>query len=242
MKIKKAFTLAEILIVLIVIGAIAALTLPNLMKGVTSAQFKSAYQKAFTTISSIASMEKVAGQLPSNSSADSMVNFFAALNQSLSVKEFSILPAEGDDSFALLKAGETYTSINYGGSKFGGGDKIYDTKIAAAVGTFSPWIITDDNVAYAIKAVSGGTCASKAALNSADPDKIINKTCLLIIVDTNGLAKGPNALETQLLSLTKETKLGDLTGDRYYIYLGNDGVAAGSKEYSATARIMGDMK
>ena len=45
MRIKKGFTLAEILIVLMVIGVIATMTIPSLMKGVAEAQYKAAYKK-----------------------------------------------------------------------------------------------------------------------------------------------------------------------------------------------------
>ena len=41
------FTLAEILIVLMVIGIIATMTIPGLMKGVQEAQYKTAYKKAY---------------------------------------------------------------------------------------------------------------------------------------------------------------------------------------------------
>ena len=49
MRIKKGFTLAEILIVLMVIGIIATMTIPGLMKGVQEAQYKTAYKKAYLT-------------------------------------------------------------------------------------------------------------------------------------------------------------------------------------------------
>ena len=45
MRIKKGFTLAEILIVLMVIGVIATMTVPSLMKGVNEATYKTAYKK-----------------------------------------------------------------------------------------------------------------------------------------------------------------------------------------------------
>ena len=50
MRLKKGFTLAEILIVLMVIGVIATLTVPTMMKGVTEAQLKTSYKKAYNTI------------------------------------------------------------------------------------------------------------------------------------------------------------------------------------------------
>ena len=48
MRIKKGFTLAEILIVLMVIGAIATITVPSIIKGVKEAQIKTAYKNTST--------------------------------------------------------------------------------------------------------------------------------------------------------------------------------------------------
>ena len=87
MRVKKGFTLAEILIVLMVIGVIATMTVPSLMKGVNEAQFKTAYKKAFNAVTNIAAVEKISGQLPTSNSLTSAKNFFASLNANLSVKE-----------------------------------------------------------------------------------------------------------------------------------------------------------
>lgn len=45
---KKAFTLAEVLITLGVIGIVAAITIPTLIKNTQDAEFKTAYKKAFS--------------------------------------------------------------------------------------------------------------------------------------------------------------------------------------------------
>ena len=47
MRIKKGFTLAEILIVLMVIGVIATMTIPSVMKGVVDAQIKTGYKRRY---------------------------------------------------------------------------------------------------------------------------------------------------------------------------------------------------
>ena len=48
--IKKGFTLAEVLVTLLVIGVIAALTIPQLINSTEERQFKTAYKKAVSTI------------------------------------------------------------------------------------------------------------------------------------------------------------------------------------------------
>ncbi|MCR4881307.1 MAG: type II secretion system GspH family protein [bacterium] len=50
MMMKKAFTLAEVLVTLLVIGVIAALTIPQLINSTEDRQYKTAYKKAVSTI------------------------------------------------------------------------------------------------------------------------------------------------------------------------------------------------
>ena len=59
MRFKKGFTLAEILIVLMVIGVIATMTVPSMMKGVQEAQYKTGFKKAYNTITNLYAMLQV---------------------------------------------------------------------------------------------------------------------------------------------------------------------------------------
>ena len=47
---KNAFTLAEVLITLGIIGVVAAMTIPTLISNTNGAQFKTAYKKALSTM------------------------------------------------------------------------------------------------------------------------------------------------------------------------------------------------
>ena len=51
MKNKKAFTLAEVLITLTIIGVIAAITIPNLMQKYTKHQYVVGLKKAYSELS-----------------------------------------------------------------------------------------------------------------------------------------------------------------------------------------------
>lgn len=51
MRRKQAFTLAEVLLVLSVIGVVAALTIPTLIQKISDDQYKSAFKKAYSTAS-----------------------------------------------------------------------------------------------------------------------------------------------------------------------------------------------
>ena len=50
-KIKKGFSLAEVLVTLTVIAVLAVLTIPALMNDIQNAQYKTAYRKAFSIAS-----------------------------------------------------------------------------------------------------------------------------------------------------------------------------------------------
>ena len=50
---KKGFTIAEVLITIGIIGIVAAMTIPGLIKNYQERQFKTAYKKAYSEISQI---------------------------------------------------------------------------------------------------------------------------------------------------------------------------------------------
>lgn len=84
-KFLNGFTLAEVLITLGVIGIVAAMTIPTLMKSISDVQFKSAYKKAFSAASQ-ALMSAGEQDLLSYSSAEGdtvnhLNNFQAFMNQ-----------------------------------------------------------------------------------------------------------------------------------------------------------------
>ncbi len=243
MRIKKAFTLAEILIVLMVIGVIATMTVPSLMKGVNEAQFKTAYKKAFNAVTNIAAVEKIAGQLPTSNSITSAKNFFASLNSNLSVKEYDVRDLSSTE---LLTSDNTVTKVTWQGTTYG------STSTSAIAGTSSnnaesPWIITEDGLAYKVlndNTIGDTGCNTKAIImeqTSAASAK--SNSCLVVAVDVNGLAKGPNKVEDQVKSgVVSSSKMNQLEGDRYYIFIGNDGVSAGPKSVTVSGRLMSDMK
>ncbi len=249
MRFKKAFTLAEILIVLTVVGIIATMTVPTLTKGVNEAQYKTAYQKAYNVVSNIAGIEKANSNLPSAADATAILNFFKALDENLDVEKYAMM--DGTNNFwstTLSNSSNAKTSITYNGTTFGEGG----TPIAAgnaASNSWSPWIITADNLAYTVTAPSGATCSSKAAINNAASQSgAISATCLLVGVDVNGLHKGPNKAEPQLASgtwydgLTSGVKLKSLTGDRFIIMIGNNGVAKGNEDVTLSGRLLAGLK
>ena len=62
MKNKRAFTLAEALMTLIVIGIIATLTIPSVISNHKALQYKTAYKKAIKTINEAISLNIASGE------------------------------------------------------------------------------------------------------------------------------------------------------------------------------------
>ena len=248
MRLKKGFTLAEILIVLMVIGALATMTIPSLMKGVQEAQWKTAYKKAFNAIVNLTAMEKIAGNLPSSSDATGANVMFKSLYSSLSIKDYA---STSDLPIAQSRTATTadyYSSVTFEDTATGtdtNSDESNTTSSGANMGandTTSPWIISEDNIAYAV-AATGGDCESKLSINGQATEAAARgKACVVVAVDVNGLSNQPNKLDNNIGSITESSALPALTGDRFYIYIGSDGATAGSKKTTITGRIAADLK
>ena len=248
MRIKKGFTLAEILIVLSVIGIIATMTIPNLVKGIDETTYKASFKKGFSIVSNIAGILKADDNLPTASDKAAMATFFHAMMENLAVQEIVPIKNHGINASTPYTASSNYAYVTYGG--IASGDESVKTtanagNIEAAVGTFSPWIVTDDSLAYTLTALNSSKCGTKAAINTASSNaNAKTQTCLLVIVDTNGLAKLPNTIEVQSANGFSGANVGTsfLNGDRYYIYVGRDGVAKGNKAYTLSGRLLADIK
>lgn len=251
MRLKKGFTLAEILIVLMVIGAIATMTIPSLMKGVTESQWKTAYKKAYNAVVNLTAMERIAGQLPSTPDKTGVGKMFQSLNQNLAVKDYAAAPASISDAEPTYTASQFRSAIQFSVATSAdqtetddGSDESGETLNAGLIGDISPWITTDDNISYLVTKAKGTSCSTKLDINSAGADDSAQeKACVIVVVDVNGLTNGPNKIEPQISStLDAGTSLSSLTGDRYYIYIGIDGATAGSKKSTVTGRIVSDLK
>ena len=256
MRLKKGFTLAEILIVLMVIGVIATMTVPSMMRGVQEAQLKTAYKKAYNTISNFASVERVAGQLPSRASALATAQLMQSLNNTLSVNTYAqqaINAGVALQNAAFRPCVTLAEGVGTIGEEISGAQCLTHTVQEADEANAAPtgnatWIITEDNIAYTI--LTGGasgatdTCASKLALASQTTlAGVINNSCAVVVVDVNGLSKGPNLIETQTQDvIANGTSMETIQGDQFQIYVGVDGASAGPKANTITGRIVADLK
>lgn len=62
---RKGFTLAEVLVTLTIIGVIAAMTIPTLIRSTGDQEYKTGCKKAFSTLEQIIAVNAVAGELQS---------------------------------------------------------------------------------------------------------------------------------------------------------------------------------
>ena len=259
MRIKKGFTLAEVLIVLMVIGVIATMTIPSLMKGVNEAQYKATYKKAYNTIVNIAEMEKASGQMPQKRNAAAATHFYSVLASALDVKYF-VKQNELDGGTVLLTGSPDITH----GFNLTQGTTNVQVGTTAATGAgippgdnqLSSWMVTEDGIAYAMILAGGDNendCDSKAELiTRKTAAEVAANACMVIVVDVNGLYRAPNRLERQSTiagelsspadSVSSSVKMTTLSRDRYYIYIGSDGATAGPVATTLSGRIVADLK
>ena len=261
MKFKKGFTLAELTIVIMVIGVIATLAIPMMMKGIMEAQVKEGYKKAFNAVANVVGKEYVGGTLPGRRNAQTSTRLFATLANSLQIREIivqngiddGIIPIPDDNT---IKYGLNITSGDVTAHIGLTGEDQNTEGFAPGVEQLSSWVISDDSIGYAM-ILSGDDnefCPSKAEiLSKTSSDEAVKAACSIIVVDTNGMWKGPNRLEKQVTSAgtsdakadsiaNKDTKMVTLTRDRYYIYIGSDGATAGPSDVTVSGRIINDLK
>ncbi len=258
MRLKKGFTLAEVLIVLVVIGAIATLTIPSLMKGVSAAQYKTAYKKGLNNVINIMAMEAASGNKPTGNTGSAVTTLFKTLNTNLAVKDYAPdqIDGAGPDEITVTladledEAGEKtcptgFTEVSgVCTNSTSGATADHQYVINYGDSENSDWINTEDGLSYQVRPGSSTTCPTKKQINSEEfieaTGQDLTSACLVVVVDTNGVTSGPNTVMPNYIEET--STLEDLTNDRYYIYIAKDGASAGSKKTSKTGRIAADLK
>lgn len=255
MRLKKGFTLAEILIVLMVIGVIATMTVPSMMKNVQEAQYKTAFKKAYNTVANLTAKLGVEGRMPvaicsdtgCAANKDETAKFFIAMMENLSVRSVSSVKqsnraaADRNSEIAVSYNGNTFGVNSNGGSDATAllgydwsGAKIGDTSAR-------PWITSDDGISYTL--LHGTNCSSKNLVSTKTKiSDLLTESCLAILVDINGVEKMPNYIEPESDIKTPASDMQPLTGDQYYIFVARDGITTGTKYNQAAARIVADMK
>ena len=247
---KNAFTLAELLIVLLTISIIAVVCIPGIILGITNARHQANYKRAYQIMHSLASIEFLNGRLPIKASSSGFSSIFEAMISKLDIKEYAQQKENGPNDGNIYNQEDFKHAVKFINSA-GNEESIGDTStnsIANAEADWtksaSPWIITENNFAYSVTGVQNKECLSKEQLDSMKEISELNKNaCAIVVVDVNGLTTGPNKLDDQVIyGVGENKKMEPLIKDRYYIYIAKNGIAQGSKATSVSARLMNNMR
>ena len=189
-----AFTLAEVLITLGIIGVVAAMTMPTLMNQTNGAQYKAAYKKALSAISQGVTLnvaldgasfaDAVAGDEGSADKKNGADTVASILASRMNVVKTTKYADKGYDITGALTAGEhTCTAAEIAAA--GDGNACKNKEAGAKVpGTVAPdtSLFFNDGSVFSF--------ASSSAACSTDGNVDNGKVCYGVI-DVNG-AKGPN--------------------------------------------------
>jgi prepilin-type N-terminal cleavage/methylation domain-containing protein len=179
-KSKAAFTLAEVLIVLAIIGVVAAMTLPILMNSTKNTEVATELKKAYSTLyqvyNTLASENgDITGAMQGVTDSASFANIFIPkLNVSINCGSSSTSPKCFQDVnynyLTLLtdEDGNPMTDSNPNSNTRGK-------------------VLTNDNISYGFEYASS-SCGSHVSTNPSNP---LYKTCGRVYVDINGPNKGP---------------------------------------------------
>ena len=224
------FSLAEVMVTMFVIGALAIISLPTFTGNAAEKKYIEGFNKGFMTISKAADMYFTIPFHYVMPTKDHAEKFSKYLIETLSVKE---LYADANPD----KKSEIYASLQFkGGLTAGAKDPVSISPPVEISSTSSFWFVTDDNLPYSVILPAKAKCLEVLNINALKTlDKAVEASCFAVIVDTNGLYNNPNTLET-LQDYAKEQYIPSLTNDRYYIFIGSNGAAAGNPKHIISAK------
>lgn len=177
---EKAFTLAEVLITLGIIGVVAALTIPSLISNNTKVQYVTALKKAYSQTN-----QALAQMAVDNGTIGSIVDVVPA----------GASPEEAGDKFAEYFKIAKNCKANTGEGCFPVFKNFYDGSTAGGTQDYDNGgayykFITADGMSYAVS--YDGACTTNAGFDSIN-NPLYNAQCGVLFIDVNGL-KGPNVL------------------------------------------------
>lgn len=175
---KQAFTIAEVLITIGIIGIVAAITIPTLMQNTSDAQLKTAWKKSFAALSNATNLMKtengggMTGLFTSGTSS-----MLSEYSNKLNVSKTCLTNSETEKCIAS----RYYKALKGTGS--GGTDALN-----------IPGIILNDGTSIVFYQSGTQALNCDRALSTVPP---LSQTCGNLYVDVNGL-KPPNVLGRDL--------------------------------------------
>lgn len=187
----KAFTLAEVLITLAIIGIVATITIPALMNNIQDAQLKTAWKKQYSVFSQ-------ATQSIINDNGGSGFKNIAGLYSHHTIRDFYLdklkYIKKCDDNDAYGNCWTPVDGTGYGATKFLSGTKVHTNNVPMGTGDAGA-ILVDG--AFVLFAYQDNNCNSG---NSPASYEGITNACGWITIDVNG-AKGPNIFGRDIYSV-----------------------------------------
>ena len=251
MRFKKGFTLAEVLVVLVVIGVIAMMTIPGMSKGAQEQQKKAGVKKAYNTLSSLAGTLIAENKMPVANAAGQGIEtarFFIDMMENLNVKEViqsgisTRTLARPQNTFQVVytnRSGNT-TTFGMAGGAAGGNQCTISSTAAIPANCGQLWIATEDGIAYTL--TTGTNCLRKANLTPLTTQaQLLAGSCIQVTFDVNGLYKLPNLREPQSFGGADTDILNPITGDQFDVFIANNGIYGGSTRRHAVAKILSDL-
>ena len=232
MKKFSGYTLAEVMVTLIVISFIAVLTLPSIIVSKAEKTYTKGYQKAYDTLNTITEkyLKEPTGYIvASQFSAAKFIQYFAS-NTNIKGLYAEAEPTPASTSFAALKFKDTNFTVGAKNPVTTSGD------IELSINpTF--WIVTEDNIAYSVVLPGNAQCDEKLNINTlTNLSDTMQKSCFAVIVDVNGVFTKPNKLDT-LDDVAPLESIPHIKNDRYFIFMANDGITAGNPNHIYAAKV-----
>lgn len=157
---KKGFTLAEVLITLVIIGVVASMTIPTLMNSTQGTEYKTGFKKAMSTLNQAFSLNyAITATLPGEddyASNKGMLDYFfkkrlSVISTSTSTSAFATgdgvsITASNDNNVFYTSDGMRYVFNidNASGVADATGDKYYGTILVDVNGEKGPNTLTTD--------------------------------------------------------------------------------------------------
>lgn len=232
---KRGFTLAEILVSLAVIGIVAALTIPGLVRNVQKNQAGAILGKSVEQLEvGFQNIIQFANDNYDNAS-------YAQTLSAVSVSDLGIENSEDGDSGNNSIVGDGFKGVlSYLGLVPVKVDKIIDIKSFDGTKDATLDTVISDGDLYKFSKTPASVCfqASVSDVNSTDTDEM-NKEIASVYIDVNGFDKGPNGFGKDIFrfQIRNSGHLIPYGANTYKTTCSDDSVTDG---LACTARVVAD--
>ena len=211
---KRAFTLAEILIVLTIIGVMAVMTIPSLMQNANSQQKIALFKKAFNVVSNAYATEFALKSPPTGAGDTDRDILFDNLATQLNIKYY----------YKISNQSKEYTHPN--------SNKRYADYI----------MVNEDGLGYMINGCKSGSITSKIAVNNVKESttKVCSISGLTVVTFLEPTKITSANISTSDIKCDDNIDLSKIKCSRIAFFVTKDGITAGNPDCIIAGRIMSD--